>query len=236
MTGRFAIVTTGRAGSTSLLAALGAYHDIAVPAKQIDCPDNEIFRRRNPHVYWSDYERLSGLPIHDDISLARAFYLSNAAAPYAGFKTMPNRHRNLAKLLADLSVQAIALIRRDIPATIASFLLAIDSGNWRRPPTEAPGVLRYTPALNPRIDSHLVYLLRASQTLASLPHAIRLSYEDLCTPNFDDPELQAFFGRRVTLPEPRAPLDPRTYVEGWPSYESYVTQRTWALQRLLATP
>ncbi len=60
---RFIILTSGRAGSTSLIDVLARFDDIAVPSKQIDCIDNEIFHPKFIKKYAEEYQKLSGVPV-----------------------------------------------------------------------------------------------------------------------------------------------------------------------------
>ncbi len=63
-----------------------------------------------------------------NVLLVAAFYASNQTMPFAGFKTMPNRHRHLRRMINEHDIQVITLVRRDIASTIASFIAATDSG------------------------------------------------------------------------------------------------------------
>ena len=86
------MLTVGRAGSTSLMDALEKFPDIALPNKNIPCPDNELFHPLRVQAYMRQYAALCGTPIARPRELMECFFARNDAMAYAGFKTMPNRH------------------------------------------------------------------------------------------------------------------------------------------------
>jgi hypothetical protein len=231
MMNRFCVITTGRAGSSSFMEALGRYDDIAVPSKQIDCPNNEIFSVMRPDRYWSDYTRLSGQPVTDELSLAHAFYKSNEHARFAGFKTMPNRHRHLKRMLKTHDVQAIVISRRDLSSTIASLLAARRYKTWQRQGEPQQVRLVFSTALCGHIDSHLEYLLISRMRMRRLPDAIAIEFEQLCAQDFSDTRLNAYFGREIRLEQPRPPIDAMSYVDNWAEFSGYIERRALAFQR-----
>jgi len=222
---RFCVLTSGRAGSTSLMYALAAHNDIAVPSKQIDCPSNEIYGVINPERYWPAYAELAGMPVTDELALAAAFYASNEAANYAGFKTMPNRHRQLGRMIANNEIQVIGLFRRDLPATIASFIAARDVKSWARKGEPQDYRFRFSAAIEPRVDTHLAYLLKSLYLLTRIRGAITIEFEQLCTEAFSDRRLNDYFARPIRLQEPRPPIEASSYVENWPAFARYVQDR-----------
>ncbi|MGR9090674.1 MAG: hypothetical protein ACU85U_08870 [Gammaproteobacteria bacterium] len=213
---KFCVITTGRAGSTSFMNALAAPDDIAVPGKQVDSFDHEILRLRTPDRYWQSYAALSGIPVTDELSLVRAFSHSNAGAQFAGFKTMPNRHRFLQQMLDEHGMRMICIYRHDVPSTIASFIAAFDAGSWRREGERQSHQVFSGGKLATRADAHLNFLIRCTRLFARLPGAIKIAFEDLCDPDFANAALEEFFERPVCLPKPRPPVDGSTYVENWP--------------------
>ncbi|MFT4564427.1 MAG: hypothetical protein ACI9BW_004190 [Gammaproteobacteria bacterium] len=227
---RFFVLTTGRAGSTSLMDALGSHPDIATPSKQIDCPNNEIFQVVKPDRYWETYARLSGVPVVDELSLARAFFCSNSAS-FAGFKTMPNRHRRLQQMITDNGIQVIGLIRRDLSSTIASFIAAVDAKSWQRSGEHQRYHFRFSSAIEARVDAHLVYLLTSLRQLKKLRDTIMIEFEDLCTETFCHHSLNNYFQRPIRLHDPRQPIDGATYVENWTEFTRYVQRRVGDFQR-----
>lgn len=233
---RFCVLTTGRAGSTSLMQALAAYDDIGVPSKQVDCPNNELFMWHNRERYWRDYEQFSGMPVSDDLSLARAFYASNETSAYAGFKTMPNRHRNLARLLSANAVKVIRLVRRDLAATIASFIAARDFGSWQRDGEPQNCRFEFSPAYAPRVDAHLLYLLSCTRTFNRLRGAICVEFEQLCDRAFCHEALNDYFQRPIRLIAPRPPVDAATYIDNWPVFTRYIERRVAEFKRQTPAP
>ena len=210
--------------------ALASHPDIVVPSKQIDCPKNEIFGVVKPDRYWPEYARLSSVPVTDEPSLARAFFQSNRA-PFVGFKSMPNRHLNLQRMITDNEIQVIGLVRRDLSATIASFIAARDLRSWRRSGERQDHHLRFTPAIEPRIDEHLGYLLQSLATLARLRNTITIEFEDLCSEQFCNVRLNDYFQRPIRLHNPRRPIDGASYVENWDGFVRYVQRRVREFHR-----
>lgn len=221
---RFCVMTSGRAGSTALMDTLARHDDIAVPHKQVECVDNEILHPRRRGDYARQYEQLSGLPVRDELSLIHAFYESNRQVPYAGFKSMPERHRYLKEFSSQPDLQFITLKRGDIPSTVASFLMAFDAGTWRREGGEQSNRLVFGPNYEKRSLGHLRYLESCEQMLKSLPGAIHLQYEDLCRPGFISESLDNFFQRHVALLNPKASTTGASYVENWDDFCRFINR------------
>lgn len=221
---RFCVLTSGRAGSTALMDALARFDDIAVPHKQIDCVDNEILHPRRRAQHAQQYQQLTGLPTGDELSLIHAFYESNKHASYAGFKSMPERHRHLREFAAQPEVQFITLKRSDVPSTVASFLVAIDAGTWRREGGEQPHRLVFGPHYEQRAIGHLQYVEQCDQQLQSLTGAIHLQYEDLCREGFFCPPLDNFFQRHIGLLKPKPSTTGASYVENWDEFCSFINR------------
>jgi hypothetical protein len=221
---RFCVLTSGRAGSTALMDALSRFDDIAVPHKQIDCVDNEILHPRRRAQYAQQYQQLTGLPVSDELTLIHAFYESNRNAPYAGFKSMPERHRFLKEFAAQPNLQFITLRRGDVPSTVASFLMAFDAGTWRREGGEQPNRLVFGPSYEKRSIGHLRYLEQCEGQLHELSGAIHLQYEDLCQPDFRCPSLDEFFQRHIELINPKPSTTGASYVENWDEFCQFINQ------------
>ena len=179
MAKKFILLTTGRSGSTALMDALAVHPDILVPNKQIDCRDNEILNPLFVRDIAQAYQRLSGNPVTDELSLIQAFYETGESSAYAGFKSMPNRHQKLSTLLRRDDLQVITLIRRDLASTIASFITAVDTGSWRREGEQHANTFVFGGEYEKRVRGHLTYLLRSLRVLNNIPGAIRLIFEDL---------------------------------------------------------
>ena len=221
---RFCVLTSGRAGSTALMDALSGFDDIAVPHKQIDCVDNEILHPRFRAKYAQQYQQLTGLPTGDELALIHAFYESNKQAPYAGFKSMPERHRHLREFAAQPDVQFITLKRGDVPSTVASFLIAFDAGTWRREGGEQPNRLVFGPTYEQRAVGHLKYIMQCEQQLQSVTGAIHMQYEDLCHTDFVCPRLDEFFQRHIGLLNPKPSTTAASYVENWDEFCSFINR------------
>jgi len=221
---RFILMSSGRAGSTSFIDALASFDDIAVPSKQIDCVDNEIFHPQFVKKYASQYQQLSGLPVRDEMSLIEAFYQSNDAA-YCGFKSMPNRHRSLHALVDEGNIKIISLSRQDIASTVASFIIAIDRNTWRRQGGKQKHRFVFGPEYQQRAFSHLGYILESQKIFNSLPNSIQLNFEDLCKTDFQNEELNDFFQRPIKLANPRPPVSAEAYVDNWVEFTAFIEQK-----------
>ena len=219
---RFIILTSGRAGSTSLIDALARHDDIAVPSKQIDCIDNEIFHPRFVKSYAEQYQELSGMEVNDELSLVEAFFKSNENAAYAGFKSMPNRHQCLPQIANDGKTKIITIVRQDIASTIASFIIAIDKNTWRRKGGKQKYRFTFGPKYEERALSHLAYIVQSQRLFDSMPNCIHIWFEDLCSPDFCNDELNDFFQRPVKLEKPRPPVPGSGYVNNWVEFSSFI--------------
>jgi len=219
---RFCVLTSGRAGSTALMDALARFDDIAVPHKQIDCVDNEILHPRRKAQYAEQYQLLTGLPITDELSLIHAFYESNRESPYAGFKSMPERHRQLQEFAAQPNLQIITLKRGDIASTVASFLMAFDKGTWRREGGEQEHRLVWGPNYEQRSLGHLKYLRDCERLLESLPGAIHMQYEDLCNAGYVCQPLDDFFQRHIGLLNPKPCTTAASYMDNWDAFCNFI--------------
>ena len=132
MARKFCVLTVGRAGSTSLMEALEKVPDLAVPRTNVESEDNELVHPRHVKRYAEEYGKLVKRKLATQAELIDAFYEVNEGATYAGFKSMPNRHRDYARFAGRKDIQFITLQRRDLASTAASFHRANETGTWRR--------------------------------------------------------------------------------------------------------
>lgn len=227
---RYCVLTAGRSGSTALMNALAAHADIAVPGKSVASEDQELLHPRDIARYTAAYRQLTGKAIDDDDSLIAAFYAHHADSAYAGFKSMPERHADFTTFSRRRDIRFIVLTRRDVASTVASFFVAAHTGSWRR--NGEPQAARWTFGSDhlASVLGHLDYVLKSNALLAQVPAAIRLSYEDLCQPDFSSPELDALFGRRITLMQAKPPTAARSYMSNWPVFEQFIAQQTLQLR------
>ena len=144
---------------------------------------------------------------------------------------MPNRHRCLQQIITDNEIQVIGLIRRDLAATIASFIAAVDIKSWQHSGERQDYHFLFSPAIEPRIDAHLGYLLRSLVLLAKLQNTIMIEFEDLCSETFCNARLNDYFQRPIRLHNPRQPIDGASYVENWNEFVCYVQRRVKEFQR-----
>ncbi|MEL0081863.1 MAG: hypothetical protein VW985_02335 [Gammaproteobacteria bacterium] len=230
-TKKFALLTTGRTGSTGLMDSLAGFADIAVPNKQIDCRDNELLHPTSVERISREYQRLSGMPVTDELSLIRAFYQCNEHAAYAGFKSMPNRHRHLRQLLQQENLQVITLIRQDLASTVASFIIAIDAGTWRRDGGEQINRFTFGPDYEKRALGHLTYILNSVRIINAIPGAIPLVFEQLCEPGYSNAALDNYFNRPVALAYPKKPTSGSEYVENWELFKNFIHAASKRIQQ-----
>jgi len=202
---------------------LARYPDIALPGRNIDCVDQELVHPARLEAHSAAYARLCARPIDTQDALIEAFFALNGEAALAGFKTMPNRHKDFADFVARPDIQFITLSRRDVASTVASFLMAMATDSWRRSGGAHGARLRFDAARDAAaVLGNLKYVLRSAEQLGKVPNAIALAYEDLCNPGFSNPRLDAFFGRRIRLDDPRPPTSGESYVANWPEFRAYV--------------
>lgn len=216
-------MTVGRCGSTALMEALRAHPDVGTPARDVASEDDELLHPQHAARYAEHYARLTGLTVKTQGQLMHAFYHHNRRRAFAGFKTMPNRHDNFEKFTRSPRIQFISLIRRDIPSTVASFLLAMERGCWRR--TGGPQARQWT--FDPRRDgpaaaANLNYVMSSIRRIEEIPGAIALHYEDLCRDDFQDSRLDGFFARRIRIANPLPPLHGSSYVGNWHEFLEFL--------------
>lgn len=220
---RFCVLTVGRSGSTSLMNFLQRFPDIALPCTDIDCVDNELLHPDRAAQYAQAYAKLCNLPVRSQDELIECFYRHHAASAYVGFKSMPNRHRDFPAFSSRPDIQFITLVRDDIASTVASFMVAINTGSWRRFGEPQPARWVFEPIRDgQRVLSNLSYVLQSNMALRRIPNAIALTYEVLCDPDFNDEALNRFFARQVRIDNPRPPTHGSSYVENWDEFESFL--------------
>lgn len=216
-------MTVGRSGSTSLVEALAEIQEVALPSRNILCEDEELVHPARVAGFMQEYAKLSGKPIKTPAELIDVFYALNDAAPYAGFKSMPNRHRDWAAFTARKDIQFITLRRRDVPSTAVSFLRASATGSWRRHGEKRDDKWRFDPKRDAKgLLANLSYIAQSNRLLEAIPGAIHLFYEDLCDPTYVPAALDAFFGRAVRFKDPRPPTAGSTYVENWNEFVAFI--------------
>jgi hypothetical protein len=220
---RFCVLTVGRAGSTALMDRLERDPDIAVPNKNIVCADHELTHPARIYIHAAAYARLCGKSIATPEDLIDCFFEFNNGAAFAGFKTMPDRHRDLDSFVARPDIQFITLTRRDVASTVASFLLAASLQSWQRRGEPQTARWRFDAQRDAAaVLSRLRCVLRSHAQLSEVPNAIALVYEDLCDPGFSCPALDAFFGHPICLDEPKPPTSASTYVPNWEEFLAFV--------------
>jgi hypothetical protein len=219
-------MTAGRSGSTSLMDRLAQFDDIAVPAKDVDCRDNELLHHDFWESYCQAYSGLCGKLIYSPQTLIDGFYEFHSQAAYAGFKSMPERHPDLDAFVARTDIQQITLLRDDVASTVASFVIAKVYGTWRRFGETQQIKWEFDPADGDALLGTIKYILRCNAAIKRIPNAIHLSYEALCSPDFCSPQLDDFFARKIQLETPRPPTHGSSYVTNWDKFEELIAQVT----------
>jgi len=220
---KFCVLTVGRAGSTALMDRLAREPDIALPGKNIDCIDQELVHPSRVNAHAAAFARLGSTTISTIDQLIDCFFTVNAGRAYAGFKTMPNRHRDFDRFVNRSDIRFITLSRRDIASTVASFVVAMATDSWRREGGAQTARWTFVPKRDgPAVAGNLRYVLNSSAQLEKVPGAIALAYEDLCDPKYASPDLDAFFGRSIRLDEPKPPTSGRSYVANWAEFCDFI--------------
>ena len=202
---------------------LARERDIALPGKNIDCIDQELLHPARVAAHAAALARISGAPISTLDDLIEAFFALNADAAFAGFKTMPNRHRDFERFVNRSDIRFITLSRRDVASTVASFVVAMATDSWRRDGGAQHARWTFDPHRDgPAVTGNLRYVLKSAAQLERVPRSIALVYEDLCDPDFSDPALDALFGRPIRLDDPKPPTSGRSYVANWAEFCAFL--------------
>ena len=213
---------------------LAQYPDIAVPNKNIACIDHELVHPARIQAHAAAYAELCGRAVTTPEQLIDCFFALNSGAAFAGFKTMPNRHKDLGSFVARPDIQFVTLTRRDLASTVATFLMAMTTESWRRSGETQTARWKFdVQRAAPAVLGNLRYVVRSHAQLSQVPNAIALVYEDLCDPGFSSKELDAFFGRPIRLDDPRRPTSAETYVANWQEFRAFVDE---AQRQMAATP
>jgi hypothetical protein len=216
-------MTTGRSGSTSFLDALANLKDVFLPNDLFPCWDQELTHphRVKKHIEW--FRLRSGKPVKGQDDLVEQFYQLSVNRRFIGYKSMPSRHNTFKTFTRRADIQFITLVREDLPSTLASFYMARrNSKDWTRRGEPQKRYWTFSQSDIPGVLGNLEYLLNSHRMIESIPHAIRLSYEDLCSNDFRSEELDGFFEYPVRLSNPQPPVSASTYVTNWAEFVAFV--------------
>ena len=230
---KFCLITTGRAGSTSLINSLAAFDDIGLPSAHLDCEDNELLHPARVAGYCTKFADLFGRIIVEADELVDLFYKLHESSEFAGFKTMFNRHADLANFLKRPDIQFISLVRSDVSATVASFIHAMEMNTWRREGGQPDYRWRFDKAKGRRVFNNIQFVFNSHLVLQRIPGVIALDYESICKPDFISPPLDEFFGRHISLLNPLPPTDASKYVVNWYEFDEFVKRQWLGLTRQL---
>jgi hypothetical protein len=204
------------------MKVLEGFDDVIVPNKNIDCSNNELVQPRFVKQYKKQYEELTKTRIKTNQALIDQFYLYNQDFEYVGFKTMPLRHKANLEFMQRDDIQFVALIREDIPSTVASFIAARKRNTWDR-----KGGANQTKLVLKGFDKLMVwgnirYIRESLKLINNTTDAIHIKYEDLCNPNFSNSALNEFFNRPIKLAKPVRPTSGEDYMEDWEGFKRFV--------------
>jgi len=212
---KFCVLTTGRAGSTSFMRVLEGFDDIIVPNKTIFCPNNELLHEKIVHRNMANMSKLVNAPIKTKQQLIRYFYEFNKDSLYAGFKSMPLFHRKDPGFLKREDIKFIVLRREDIPSTVASFISAKKLKTWGRKGGKHTSKFFIQGIDKFRTTGNIHYVFKSLKELESITSAIIVRYEELCQSDFNNPQLNDFFNRKIKLEKPVQPSSGANYIENW---------------------
>ena len=218
---KFCVVTTGRSGSTSFMKAFEKFDDIAVPNKNLVCPDNELLNFRRIKEHKKSMSKLVNNSIKSREELIKYFFDYNNAFSYVGFKLLPPFEK-YTKFFQREDIKFIYLKRDDLPSTVASSFFAIKYKTWKR-----SGEKHNVKERIKGFDKLLVRKItrehyRSKEILDTIPTAIQIRFEDLCQPDFLNTELDGFFNRHIKLDNPKPPLSGAEYIDNWEWFKQYV--------------
>lgn len=227
MAKNFCLMTMGRTGSTSLIHALRPFPDIVLPSRLFpDCQDEELIQPDCAEARRTKFGDLKGVSLAGDAAFVEAFYQHYADADYVGFKSMPQRHPDYDRFIRRNDMFFMTLTRRDLPSMVASFQLANQHGTWRRHGEPVEQSWTFTPDSMQKVENLLKYILNANDRLARIPNALHLTYEEICSPDFENATLDSFFERPVRISNPRGSTSASSYVENWDEFRQFVDVRT----------
>ena len=204
------------------MQSLESFADIMVPNKQVPCIDNELVNPRQVQRLSAHFQKSYSHPINNDLRLTDAYFSAKPTDGYIGYKTMPYRHGSLAQLGKTFGIQFITLYRRDIAATVASFMVAKQYNEWRRSGGEQTRQIVFDANLHDRVLYHLNYVVKNQARMLKVPGAIEVFYEDMCTEDFEHRALNDYFARRIRLLDPKPPIKVSQYVANWQAYTNFV--------------
>jgi len=128
---------------------------------------------------------------------------------------MPLLYKDHPDFFSREDITFIILTRDDIPSTVASFIAADKQKNWVRTGGAQSSKLKIRGIDKLRTRAVTRYILGSLNILESITPAIRISYEDLCQPNFNNPKLDHYFNREIKLDKPVQPISGADYIENW---------------------
>lgn len=191
---KFAVLTTGRAGSSSFVQALHQIPGLVTPANSTDINQPELLNPRFRADFFSIYSGLCGRNLKTELDLIEAFYAQHQSGLYAGFKALYSQVSSFDLFKNRSDVTFVVLLRRDVVSTIASLMVAMDRGCWGRRGESHRSAWRFNPVRLHELNALVVAHHAAIDALLRVPNSIVITYEDLCRERFADSRLNAFLG------------------------------------------
>jgi hypothetical protein len=132
------------------------------------------------------------------------------------------RHKDDPGFLDRDDIQFIVLTRDDIPSTVASFIAARNKNTWNRRGGKIQSKIHIRGINVLMVWGNAFYIRRSLNALKNTKNGIKINYEDLCDPNFNNQDLNAFFGRTIQLANPVKPTSGAEYIENWDWFKQFV--------------
>jgi len=212
---KFCVLTTGRAGSTSLMNVLEEFDDIAVPNKNFECQGSELLHPIDAKRHMAEMSKLTEKPIRTYLELIESFYHFNRDSAYVGFKLMPNAFKKCRSFLQSEDITFIVLVRDDIPSLMSSLYMSLKYKTWIRTGEKQKRTSKIRGIDKVRIRMFVRLYCRTIKIIDAIKPSIRIRYEDLVQPDFNNIELDGFFNRHIQLNRPLKPTSGADYIENW---------------------
>lgn len=224
---KFCVVTTGRCGSGAFMRALSTHDDIAIPTKNTGVPCNEILHPLYLPEMYATYSLLCGQDVSTKPDLVTCFYRFNAVEPFSGFKLLFCQSIDFQQFFNRTDITFVVLLRHDVSSTMASQMLASDTGIWDGRGGKHTRSWSYSSKREAELKQRVTAHYRAVTRLKAIPDSILIYYEDISAEGFSDSHLTEFFGRDIRLQSPKMPTSGQQYVRNWDEFR-YLADSMWA--------
>ena len=224
---RFTVLTTGRAGSNSLMQSIQAIAGVATPMTHSPISSSELLNPQLLEGFYEFYSAKTEVDLKTERELIDAFFLCNSGARFSGFKALYSQLPCLDLLARQQPLTLIVLLRRDVASTVASYMVGIDRGCWVRKGESHSSGWRYNPSRKSEVCKHVARIRVGIERFLGIPGSIVVAYEDLCSETFSNPKLNSFFSDSVQIDSPRPPVSGASYVSNWGEFKAVVAACWW---------